>query len=475
MAEQGKSFIKNFIGFSMVTWMSFALSFFTAPISTRLFAPDVLGKINIFNTYSSLMGIFVLVGLDQAFARFYLERPNNRSLGYLFTFCFSIGYSILFVGIITALPFSEFLSWQFFEEKDNLLLYLFFFSVFCQSTLRYLNLSYRMEKNMKMYTIQGILMTLVSKVLYLGVGFWDPSYKPALIVLTVSHFTLAFVFLIIQCNRFERIRVLDKVFAKEMFKYALPLVPVSVLFWANSSIPQLVLQKTMDYHSIGIYTSAVALANVINIIQSGFNIYWLPYTYENYKTQTGQFYKVHRMLLCALTLFALLLILSQDVVFLLLGEKYRAAKTFFPFLILGPTCYIVGETTGLGIDLSKKTYFNLVVFTCSVATNIILCVFFQKWLGVPGVAIATASAAIVALILKTIFGEKQYHVVDSYSGMIFTLLAIISCAVVTLTTPQIGLRSLLVGSVLIIACIFYRKEIIYLWNVASSFVKDKRK
>ena len=112
MAEQGKSFVKNFVGFSLVTWVSFLLSFLTAPISTRLFAPEVLGKINIFNTYSNLMGMFVLLGLDQAFARFYLERPNNKSLGYLFTFCFSIGYSILFVAVVTALPFREFLSWQ---------------------------------------------------------------------------------------------------------------------------------------------------------------------------------------------------------------------------------------------------------------------------------------------------------------------------------------------------------------------------
>lgn len=475
MNEQGKSFVKNFVGFSLVTWVSFVLSFFTAPISTRLFAPDVLGKINIFNTYSNLMGILVLVGLDQAFARFYFERPNKKSLGYLFTFCFSIGYSILFVGVVTALPFSEFLSWQLFEEQDNLLLYLFFFSVFCQSTLRYLNLSYRMEKNITMYTIQGILMTLVSKVLYLGVGFWDPSYKPALIVLTASHFTLAFVFLIIQRNRFERIEDFDKGFAKELFKYALPLVPVSILFWANTSVPQLVLQRTMDYYSIGIYTSAVALANLINVIQSGFNIYWLPYTYENYKTQTGQFYKVHRMLLCVLTVFALSLILFQDAVFLLLGDKYRAAKTFFPFLILGPACYIIGETTGLGIDLSKKTYYNLVVFSCSVVANIFLCTFFQKSLGVPGVAIATACAAVVALTLKTVFGERQYHVVDSFGGMIFTILSISVCAVVTLVVPQMGLRMVIVGVVLTLSCLVFKREIGYLSKLAVSIVKDRKK
>ena len=99
MAETGKSFIKKFVGFSLVTWISFGLSFLTAPISTRLFTPDVQGKINIFNTYSNLFGVFVLLGLDQAYARFFNERPNNRSKGYLLTFCCSITYTFLFLSL----------------------------------------------------------------------------------------------------------------------------------------------------------------------------------------------------------------------------------------------------------------------------------------------------------------------------------------------------------------------------------------
>ena len=82
MAETGKSFVKKFVGFSVVTWISFIISFLSAPISTRLFDPSVLGKINIFNTYTNLWGILILVGLDQAYARFYYERPNNRTIGY---------------------------------------------------------------------------------------------------------------------------------------------------------------------------------------------------------------------------------------------------------------------------------------------------------------------------------------------------------------------------------------------------------
>lgn len=471
MAETGKSFIKKFVGFSLVTWVSFAISFLTAPISTRLFEPEVLGKINIFNTYSNLFGILVLLGLDQAFARFYLERPNNQTKGYLFTFCFSITYALLFVAAIIALPIQDLLSRLLFQEEDNLLLWLFFGSVFCTATLRYLNLSYRMEQNIKLYTIQGILMTLVSKVLYIGVGFWDPSYKPALIVLTVSHLLLALVFLFIQRSRFERINEYDKLFTIEMVKFATPLIPVSILMWANTSIPQIVMQHTMDYYSIGVFTSATALANMILIIQAGFNTFWVPYTYENYKTQTGQFYKVHRYLICVLVVFALAIIGFQDIIFMLLGEKYRAAKEFFPFLIMGPVCYIIGETTGIGIDISKKTYLNLIVFCISVLVNLFLCFILGYVLNLPGIAIASATAAIISMILKSWLGSKNYHVVDSYKFVVACLVMLTIASMITWQCHIVWIRTSMLFLLFLLSLLYFKNEINDLFKYSCSLLK----
>lgn len=471
MAETGKSFIKKFVGFSIVTWVSFVISFLSAPISTRLFDPAVLGRINIFNTYTNLFGLLILIGLDQAYVRFYNERPNKRSIGYLFTFCFAVTYSLIFVLVVLTIPFRGFLSQIMFQENDNLVLYLFFLSVFCMATLRYLNLTYRMEKNIKLYTVQGILMTIVSKVLYICVGFGDPSYKPALIVLTISNFILALMFILIQKKRFQQIRDYDKVFVKEVFSFAVPLIPVSILMWVNSSIPQIVMQNTMDYRSIGIFTSAVALANMILIIQAGFNAFWVPYTYENYKIQTGQFFRVHRYLLCVLTLFALLIVFSQDIIFLLLGEKYWAAKSFFPFLILAPVCYIIGETTGMGIDISKKTYLNIVVFIVSVIVNISFCLLLRIPLGEPGIAIATSIAAIVSMSLKTYFGEKNYHVVNSYKYIIFAILSIVFSAIVTLQVEDIYTKLILLSVIFVIALLFFKHELVDLWRYSIDFIK----
>lgn len=473
MAETGKSFIKKFIGFSMVTWISFAISFLTAPISTRLFEPAVLGKINIFSTYTNLFGILTLLGLDQAFARFYLERPNNVSRGYLFTFCFSITYSVLFIAVVLSIPIQNLLSNLLFQEQDNMLLWLFWGCVFCTASLRYLNLSYRMEQNIRLYSIQGILITIVSKVLYLCVGLWNPSYKSALIVLTLSQLLLAVIFLYIQRDRFEYIRKWNHVFGSEMIKFATPLIPVSIMMWANSSIPQVIIQHTMDYYSIGIFTSAIALANMILIIQAGFNTFWVPYTLENYKNQDGQFFKVHRYIICILTLFALLIILSQDAIFFLLGEKYREAKSFFPFLILGPSCYIIGETTGIGIDISQKTYLNLIVFSVSILLNILFSLILGHYLDLPGIAISTSIAGITAMILKSYFGGKNYHVVSSYKYVIFSIVFMLLGAFVTLIIASIVLRCFIIILLLILSVCFFRDEIKELISYFVEFLPKK--
>lgn len=471
MAESGKTFIKKFLGFSLVPWITFALSFITAPISTRLFDPSVLGKINIFNTYSNFFGMFALVGLDQAFARFYNESLNNKSRGYLFTFCFAFTYSLLFFLVVLSLPFSDILSEALFDESDNLMLILLFVSVFCSSSLRYLNLTYRMEQDIKMFTIQGVLMALASKVIYICVGFWDPSYKSALLVLSASNILLTLVFLYVQRNRFVVITCYDRLFAKEMFKFAIPLIPVTLLTWVNSSLPQIIIQKTMDYYYIGIFSSAMALANLILIIQSGFNTFWVPYTYDNYKTQTGQFFKVHRYLVCALTIFALLIVCSQDVIFLLLGEKYRAAKSFFPFLILGPVCYVIGEVIGVGIEIAKKTYLKLYVFIISVVVNIVFCYLLRVPLGISGIAIATSLAAISAMVMKAVLGEKHYKIVTNYKYVITCVLLILLSALVTLSIEQIYIRVPITIGFLCFSLWFYRNEIRELMLVGLSFVK----
>ena len=78
MDQSKKKFLKNMVGFSMMTWISFLLGFLSSPIATRLFVPEELAKFNMFSTYGSLIASVCYLGLDQAYVRFSGSRRENR-------------------------------------------------------------------------------------------------------------------------------------------------------------------------------------------------------------------------------------------------------------------------------------------------------------------------------------------------------------------------------------------------------------
>lgn len=59
------SFIKNVFSFSLLTYISFLLSFLSAPISTRIYPPEQMGIINMFSTYAALITSLAYLGLDR--------------------------------------------------------------------------------------------------------------------------------------------------------------------------------------------------------------------------------------------------------------------------------------------------------------------------------------------------------------------------------------------------------------------------
>ena len=352
----------------MVTWISFALGFIATPISTRLFAPAELARVSMFGTYTSLFCSVCYLGLDQAFVRFFRETPGRMTPRALLTFCLSVALGFGVVSSAVLLGFWRSLSGEIVGQPDfSIFLCLCLYS--CSLVVfRFLSLCYRMEQNALLYTIQGVVHALLTKIAYLAVGFSRPTGRYAIVALTVLMAVFTVVFLILQRSRldFSFPRLTDRDAVRELGKYALPLVPLSVLSWLNTSVSTLALKHLLGYEATGIFSSALGLASTINIIQTGFNTYWAPYVLENYQSDDRQrFYTVHRLMACMLTLFGLGITLLQSPVFLLLGKSYRSSVVFFPFLFLSPICYCLGETTGMGITISKKNlldYADLPVF-----------------------------------------------------------------------------------------------------------------
>ncbi|MDD3921023.1 MAG: lipopolysaccharide biosynthesis protein, partial [Eubacteriales bacterium] len=342
MEQTKKSFLKNMVGFSMTTWISALIGLIASPIATRLFIPDEMGKLNMFSTYAALFASIAYLGLDQAYVRFFREPPGKSTRKGMFTFCTVVPLSFSLVSSLLLLFAWKSVSNGVMGVPDfGIFLCLVIYS-FCLVLFRFLSLSYRMEQNAKLYTIQGVVQVLLTKIAYLFIAFHSAQARPAILLLTLLMGAFTLVFTFIQRGRFTSsfVQETDKPFLKEISVYAAPLIPLTVITTLNSYVSTLALDTLMDKAAVGIFTSAVALASTINIVQTGFNTYWAPYVYEHYQNdEHGRFFTVHKLMAALLTGFGLTVTLLQSVVFLLLGAKFRSSVIYFPFLFLSPICY----------------------------------------------------------------------------------------------------------------------------------------
>lgn len=473
MERSKRTFLKNMVGFSMVTWISFALGFVASPIATRLFAPQELGRVSMFSNYAALLSSMCYLGLDQAFVRFFHQPPKGASRKSLFTFCTVVPLAFSIVSSLVLAFFWQKVSGEVLGQADPVVFACLCIYSFSLVAFRFLSLCYRMEQNAVLYTVQGVTNALLTKIAYLAVGFTVPTGRAALIALTVLACALSAAFLLIQRSRFE-VRSLahtSKPMVRELAAYALPLVPLSLLSWLNTSVSTLSLKHLLGFEAAGIFSSALGLASTINIIQTGFNTYWAPYVLENYQSHDHRrFYTVHKLMACLLTLFGLVITLLQTPVFLLLGKSYRSSVVFFPFLFLSPICYCLGETTGMGITISKKTYWTTLIFLFSAVSNIALCYLLIPAMGMAGAAMASAGSAILTLLLRTAAGERYYKAIEGYRYLAYTIGLMLAASFLNLRLTGAWKYAALTA-VLALACTLYRAELRVLWGTGVQVLR----
>ncbi|MEG0742194.1 MAG: lipopolysaccharide biosynthesis protein [Clostridia bacterium] len=463
-------------GFSMTTWISFFLGFIASPIATRLFIPSELAKVSMFGTFASLISSICYLGLDQAFVRFYREPPCGASRKSLLTFCaiIPLGFSILSSAALFC--FWPQISVQIVDKPDiGVFLCLCLYS-FCLVVFRFLSLCYRMEQNAKLYTIQGVVYALLTKIAYLSVGIAGVSGKVALLSLTVLTALFTLVCVVIQRNRFDprTLKEATKPYRRELMVFAMPLVPLAVLTVLNGDLSKLVLRSLLGMDAAAIYGSALGLAASINIIQTGFNAYWAPYVFENYHNdENHRFFTVHKLMACLLTLFGLAITLCQTPVFMLLGKDYRSSVIFFPFLFLAPICYCLGETTGMGIQIAKKSHWTTLIYLLSVLLNIALCYLLIPLMGMAGAALASGLSAILILLLRTIIGERYYKVIYQYRYLAYTIGLMLAASFGNLWLAGTAKYLLLLG-LLGLALVLFRNECKMLWETVLQVIQAMR-
>ena len=464
----------SILKYSIATVINFLIYGISLLLVAWLVDPAVWGEVDIFISTSTLFMNICILGLDQPFIRFFNEPPHPLDKQSLFGACFGLSTLVLAATCVISCVFfpQQVLNIFFTDPKADIYLALLFLNALMAMVGRYLNIMYRMEGSIKLYTLESVAMQFFSKMFYLVAVFLGATFENMVLWFTVGMVLFAFIFL--WPNRSWVTFAPSVLFSKanrQLMPYGLALAPTAIMLWVNSLFSKVYIAKTIGNGPAGVFSMVSLLSNVVAIIQAGFATFWSAFIYANYKTEQEKIKQVHDYLTFIIVEFLCVLLAFEDVIFFFLGPEYRSGMAVFPIMLLVPVFLIIAETTVYGISIAKKPIHDTIGIGLSVVCNILFCILLAPSFGLYGVCIALAGSNIVMFLYRTIIAQKLYCSIVSYKRttlvcLIMFALVFAACMLNTNFVAKLGVS--LMGMVVYI--IIYRKQLISAIALAKEII-----
>ena len=476
-----ESFVGNVMKYSVATYLGFLISG-AALIIKGILPADTYAVPATFMAYTmSLMNLGML-GLDQALLRFYREPPEGTTGRGMFLACVRLSLLVmLVVGAGASVFFAPTLAVAFGLGQGNTALVPFLFlNAALYMLVRYVNVLLRLENDVKAYTVQTLWMNACLNLIYLLPGFFTSNVW-AFIAAALAGFggvAVAFWFRALGASRNAgaapgglRTPEAGQGIYRLMLPYGLLLAPAAILTPLYRSVCLSFLAAGPGATSQGLFEFAYTLAQLVTTVQAGFSTYWGPYVYAHYRTEQERIGRIHDVLNFLVFGFFCVLIMFEDVIFLIFPDK-AACMRFFPVMMLSAVFAILIEGTVYGNAIARRPHHDTIGVALGVAVNVALCAWLVPLYSVTGAAAAVAASNAAMFLYRTVTGQYYYRTIPNYGRTISGfLLALAATCVGVVFYQHFVVKFVLVGAIVFVYCTLYRPQLQKLWQMTLALLR----
>ena len=476
-----ESFVGNVMKYSIATYLGFLISG-AALIIKGVLPADAYAVPATFMAYTmSLMNLGML-GLDQALLRFYREPPRGATGRGMFLACVRLSLLVmLVVGAAASLFFAPTLAVAFGLGQGGAALVPFLFlNAALYMLVRYINVLLRLENDVRAYTVQTLWMNACLNLIYLLPGFFTSNVW-AFIAAPLAGFggvAVAFWFRALGASRNAgaapgglRAPEAGQGVYRLMLPYGLLLAPAAILTPLYRSVCLSFLAAGPGATSQGLFEFAYTLAQLVTTVQAGFSTYWGPYVYAHYRTEQERIGRIHDVLNFLVFGFFCVLIMFEDVIFLIFPDK-AACMRFFPVMMLSAVFAILIEGTVYGNAIARRPHHDTIGVALGVAVNVALCAWLVPLYSVTGAAAAVAASNAAMFLYRTVTGQYYYRTIPNYGRTISGfLLALAATCVGVVFYQHFVVKFVLVGAIVFVYCTLYRPQLQKLWQMALALLR----
>jgi len=381
------------------------------PIITRL-VPDtsVYGIFDLLRVLVSFGSAFAVLGMYDAMFRMFFDNENrNHKIAVCSSSLFVVLLSSALSGLSIVIFSSELSKLLFSTDEYRIWVILIGVQTTISSLGSIIKAPTRMQNKRRVFVIMNIAGPTISYSISVAfILLIDPLFG-----LIIGGFSSALFKLLVfwKLNRswfnFKRINTR---LIKDMMKIGVPLMPTFLIYWVFSSFDRIMISNMIGTSYNGIYAVGARIAQVSQLIYTGFVGGW---SYFNYSTMKDRDHpeivsKVFEYL-GVISMISMILIMPLiPLVFkILFTGDYVTGHVVTPYLFLSPLLLMLFQTSASQLLIVKKSYWVTISLTVGAGLNVMLNYLLIPILSIEGAAIATLLGYLSSVIIVSVLASVK--------------------------------------------------------------------
>lgn len=406
-----KLFSNAFI-FTISSILNKGINFLILPVLTHYLTKDDYGHLGFVVSVVAITSIYIGLWPQNFIMTKFISFGREKLSRYMSNIFLIVMITFLLVeGVMFV---SKDLLFNNFDNSNQLIFLIGVYTLFVV-IFNIFNIIAQMEKNAIRYAFfQFFYLSLsLSLALFLIIKLnfdWKGKFYSELFIL---FFITIYSFYFFIKNRYLTFDI-DIKKIKEIVVFLFPLTFSIVSLFLISTTDKIILAKYLDMQSVGIYTIAMTMAIVINIIFDSVINAWSPYFFEKVdsdKKEDKRFLKLSMIYYgIFVVISALLYILIVPYIFhIMIDEKFNSSLEYIPYLVVGFA--FEGLRKPLNSFLMHKNKVNILASLSLVIAflNIVLNIFLIQKFQIFGATYATIFSFALFYILTLVLVFRYYR------------------------------------------------------------------
>jgi len=399
------------------------LNYLLVPLHTKVIEPEKYGVVSELYAWVAFLIVILTFGMETSFFKF-LHEKDDREEVFRNSFLTVIGINIAFFAIMLFFNQNIADAMLYSDHNEYIILLITIVCIDAVTSLPLAKLRAE-EKAGKFAAIQftSIGVNILLNVILIGFVVDRSNPEEAVFFILIANLLSSLVKPVMLYKDFLYLKWTYNVeLAKEMFKYAAPLVIAGFAGIINETIDRILLKhvthangKSIEYSMIqvGIYSACYKLAMLVTILLQAYRYAAEPFFFAQAKNQDKNkvYIKVMNYFIAMVCVVFLLVTLNIDIFkHFISKESYWVGLSVVPILLLGNIFLGIYYNQSIWYKLSGQTKFGAYIAIGGASLTIIINLLFIPKYGYMACAWATMIVYGAQMVASYLLGQKYYPI-----------------------------------------------------------------